>query len=612
MMIAHPVLHCVHLQDHFATRLLVLVRLFTFLFASLAFHFTATTTRVAAESQAGGRGPVAIVSDGDKLFVANRKSGTASVLDAEALRVLDEFKLGKSLSDLIAVPNSDLLLATDELRHELIVIQRHGARLSVKQRVRVPHTPVGICVTANGRKGSVASPWSRRLAFFEIESGTVKVAETINLPFAPRLQVFDASGQWLYVADSFTGRLGVVDVERQKLRAIRAFDGHNIRGLTVSPNGEDLMIAHQRLSTFTATTRSRIFWGTLMGNAIISVALDDLQPAAKANEQPLKEKQIAHWSLYPLGEPNKGAGDPGEILVAPSGQTVVCLSGVDEVGFVRPVPNPMQRVRVGRLPTAVASDDEGRTLYVANALDDSISVIDVATARVETTISLGTQPPLTTAQQGERLFFDARLSLHGWFSCHSCHTDGHTNGQLNDNLGDDGFGAPKRVLSLLGAAETAPWAWQGSQASLASQIHKSIESTMQGKETGRLTKENVAALQAFVRTMPPPPSLAAARGEFNHAAIRRGSVLFEKHNCLQCHRPPIYSSKSVFDVGIHDEVGQKKFNPPSLLGVSQRGPYFHDGRAKALRNVFDEFNHPSGLQMDAGEVDDVVEFLKSL
>ena len=35
-------------------------------------------------------------------------------------------------------------------------------------------------------------------------------------------------------------------------------------------------------------------------------------------------------------------------------------------------------------------------------------------------------------------------------SCHSCHTDGHTSGRLADTLGDDTFGTPKRVLSLLG------------------------------------------------------------------------------------------------------------------------------------------------------------------
>src|SRR2546429_167098 len=81
-------------------------------------------------------------------------------------------------------------------------------------------------------------------------------------------------------------------------------------------------------------------------------------------------------------------------------------------------------------------------------------------------IPLGPQPELSLAERGELLFYDARLSHDGWFSCHSCHTDGHSNGLLNDNLGDGSFGAPKRVLSLLGVRDTGPWAWNGTMPDL--------------------------------------------------------------------------------------------------------------------------------------------------
>lgn len=554
-----------------------------------------------------------MVCEARLLFIANRASGSVSVFDLNARRIVGELELGGFLSDMTSIPRSNLLLATNESRHEIVVLQYHGAKVSVKQRLRVPHSPVSVRVTADGKRCSVASLWSRRLTLLEFDAdGALRVGKIIDLPFAPRLQEFNTKGDWLYVADSFAGRLGVVDFEEGELQSVHTFDGHNIRGLAVSTGGDELMIAHQRLSNFTSTTRSRVFWGTLMGNAVISVALDDLQQPTRNDKQTAGEKRIAHWSLFPLGEPNNGAGDPGAILAASSGQMVVCLSGVDEIGFVRSVPNPLRRVKVGRLPTALATDDDCRTLYVANTLDDSISMIDMATANLEGTIELGPQAELTAAEMGERLFSDARLSLHGWLSCHSCHTDGHTNGQLNDNLGDDGFGAPKRVLSLLGTGETTPWAWKGSQELLAAQIHKSIDSTMQGKETGRLNNKNVEALQAFVRTLAPPPSLNVARGETDHAAVRRGRDLFYKHSCSNCHFPPKYTSTSVFDVGIHDEVGQKEFNPPSLLGVSQRGPYFHDGRAKQLRDVFDEFNHPNDLEFDADALDDLMEFLQSL
>src|SRR4029077_18036898 len=122
----------------------------------------------------------------------------------------------------------------------------------------------------------------------------------------------------------------------------------------------------------------------------------------------------------------------------------------------------------------IASSDGGR-VYVADELSDTISVVDLKEARRIAEISLGSQPELTMADRGERFFYDGRLSHDGWMSCHSCHTDGHSNGLLNDNLGDGAFGAPKRVLSLLGVAQTGPWAWNGEVHDLETQIKKSIE-----------------------------------------------------------------------------------------------------------------------------------------
>lgn len=563
------------------------------------------------------RRPVAIAAVGDWVYAANRQNGSISVIAADSLQVVNEIKIGRRLSDLAVVPGRDLLLASDEAAHEVVVLRTAGSRLDVLQRVAVAHSPVSVCVTPDGRGCSVASLWARRVTLLgigDIDAGELlSVNKTIDLPFAPRVQWCDGGGRWLVVADSFGGQLGVIDLAAGRLRSIHAFEGHNIRGLATSADGSELLIVHQRLSPFTETTRSRVFWGNLMGNSIIAVALGDLIPDPMVTDESLANKRITRWSMYPLGEPRHGAGDPGQLLMMDSGQSVICLSGVDEVGFRQPPPQAMKRIKVGRRPTALATDAAETRLFVANTLDDTISVIDVATAQVAHTVALGAEPELSLAERGERLFSDARLSLDGWLSCHSCHTDGHTNGQLNDNLGDGSFGAPKRVLSLLGTGETAPWSWKGSQELLSSQVHKSIATTMQGEETGRLTKENVAALTEFLGTLQPPPSLAEARGEvIDQAAVHRGRDIFYEYRCGNCHMPPEYTSTAVFDVGIHDENGETEFNPPSLHGVSQRGPYFHDSRAKSLRDVFEEYMHPNELDLRPTEIDDLLKFLNSL
>src|SRR4029077_11262463 len=150
-------------------------------------------------------------------------------------------------------------------------------------------------------------------------------------------------------------------------------------------------------------------------------------------------------------------------------------------------------------------------------------VVSVEKAAKTGSVSLGTQPELTIADQGERLFYDGRLSHDGWMSCHSCHTDGHSNGLLNDNLGDGAFGAPKRVLSLLGVGRTGPWAWNGEMHDLEAQIKKSVETTMRGRSP---RDEQVQALAAFLKTLPVAPSIDSS-DHVDPDSIARGKALFE-------------------------------------------------------------------------------------
>jgi len=131
---------------------------------------------------------------------------------------------------------------------------------------------------------------------------------------------------------------------------------------------------------------------------------------------------------------------------------------------------------------------------VANTFSDSISIVDVASAKIAGQIALGMQPPLSKAERGELLFYDARLSHDGWFSCHTCHPDGHTTSLLNDNQSDGSFGTPKRILTLRGVGDTGPWAWNGSMPDLERQVRTSIEKTMQGTKP---TSEQVSDLTAF-------------------------------------------------------------------------------------------------------------------
>jgi cytochrome c peroxidase len=310
---------------------------------------------------------------------------------------------------------------------------------------------------------------------------------------------------------------------------------------------------------------------------------------------------LRHCRFHPLGEFGRGAADPSGLAVV-GDKTAVALAGTGEVAVGPKSRGDWPRVPVGRRSTALAAF--GSRLFVADTFGDTITVIDSDRVERIAEISLGPVPDLTPAQRGELLFFDARLSVEGWMSCHSCRSGGHTNGLRSDTLGDGSYGAPKRVPTLLGVGDTAPWAWNGTIARLEDQVRKSIRTTMYGPPP---TEQQVTDLTAYLRTLPPPP-----RRPFTAAAVHRGESVFHARGCARCHAPPIYTTSRSYEVDLEDELGAKDFNPPSLRGVSHAATYFHDGRATSLEEVFIRYHHQVPADMARKDVEDLLAFLRTL
>lgn len=563
------------------------------------------------------RQPMALAFAGERLFVANRRSGTISAIDPARGTIAAEYAVGERLSDMIATPDGRSLLVTDETREQLILLSLSGQSCQVVQRLSIGGSPVTVCAAHKALICSVASLWAHRVTLVAIRSedaAELKVLGQIDLPFAPRLQCLSPDDARLYVADAFGGQIGVIDTAAAKLVSICRFDGHNIRGLAWNDEKQELLAAHQILDEQIATTESHISSGKVISNVVRSIPAAELATLSAAGalaKSGPSIRQLARSILDSLGKTGNGMGDPGSILPGPDGRLAVLISGVDKVAFRDTAAKSFDYFPVGAHPVALAADPGGRRLFVANQFDDSISVVDLQNATNPETINLGPRVEPTFAERGERLFYDARLSLDGWFSCHSCHTDGHTNGLKNDNLGDGTFGFPKRIPSLLGTEESWPWAWNGRQSSLTNQVHSSIQTTMHGPSPAAST-ENIAALVAWLDTLTAPPGVTRARGAAEPESMARGGTLFRELGCTTCHPPPQFTARGTYDVGIHGSRGETEFNPPSLLGVSQRGPYFHDGRAASLRDVFAKFHHGDTQDVSAADFDALLAYLNGL
>jgi DNA-binding beta-propeller fold protein YncE/mono/diheme cytochrome c family protein len=556
------------------------------------------------------RRPVAaaLLTDDHTLGVANQRSGTLSLVDLRQGRLRAEFAVGAHLTGLAVLPDRKHVLVVDDRRHQLIALSCAGNRCTPRARLTVSPYPASVAVQPDGQRATIASLWSRRVEVVDLTAlsagtgpVTLRTLHVIRLPFAPRDQcVLPRRGQ-VVVADAFGGHLAVVDVAAGRLVAVQRLTGHNLRGLAISPDRRQLLVSHQILDQKAPTTLENVRHGLLMANVLRLLPLDRLTERADLDRLS---------RVIRLGGVGAGAGDPAGTAFVAGGQVVVALAGVNEAAVVSLDGRTVRRLAVGGRPTVVLVGAQGPAVVV-NTLGDSLSVLDPRRGRVTRTISLGAQPELGPQDRGELLFHDARLGRDGWLSCHSCHSDGHTNGLLADTLGDNTYGTPKRTLTLRNTALTDPWAWNGGVKYLHDQVRKSLVETMHAPS---VSQGQVDDLTSFLHTLPPPPPLEPVTDRAaDRAGVERGRRIFQERGCVRCHIPPLtYSSGGTYDVGFADEKGLRKFNPPSLRGVSQGYRFLHDNRAATLEEVFTRFRHKVGADMPPSRLADLLRFLRSL
>jgi mono/diheme cytochrome c family protein len=124
-----------------------------------------------------------------------------------------------------------------------------------------------------------------------------------------------------------------------------------------------------------------------------------------------------------------------------------------------------------------------------------------------------------------------------------------------------------------------------------------------------LTADYQDALASWLHAQPAPK-----RSGLDEQAIARGRELFESPEvaCASCHTGPLLSNHATVDVGtgLATQV-------PSLLGVSFRAPYMHDGCAASLLDRFGEScgggdQHGKTSHLSQAQLTDLAEYLESL
>jgi hypothetical protein len=548
----------------------------------------------------GLRCPISMTFDesSGRLLVATGRDGALNSIDVDSGEVVVRQQLSATLSDFVPIRGHAAWLAIDSAENRLLLLRPGDPIARVMAELPLPAAAEQVVATAGGERALVASLWPRCITVVGIdtERNLLEAEATLKLPFAPgRLLLFDEDRRAL-IADAFGGQVAVLNLKALSVESIRSLRAHNIRGLAMNGDGSEVWMTHQQLNGLARADLDDLHWGNFLKNGLRRIPVDALLNA---------DADLNRLGRYgTLGGVSDGAGDPGEIVLSPGGAVAIAISGTGDVMIGDP-DGELTRVELDLLPTTLEFDADGNRLFVSHRLDDAVSVLDVNSRKLISTIQLNPNSALSPGDRGERLFHDARLSHDAWMSCHSCHSEGHTVDLTADTLGDGDYGAPKRIPSLLGVAATAPYGWDAATPTLQEQVQQSVRSTLHGQQ---LSDEQLNDLVAYLESLEPAPP---GRPQ-DLDASRPGRLVFEQHGCARCHMAPDYTSEAAYDVGLRDEMGRTQFNPPSLAGVSQRNRYFHDGRATSLSEVMRLHQDQLADPLSSDELAELLEFLGSL
>jgi YVTN family beta-propeller protein len=551
---------------------------------------------------------LALSADGRWALTANRTSDSVSLVDLAEGKVLAEARVGRR--PFAVALRGATAVVTNWLSDTVSVLDVSPPRLAVTATIPVGDEPRGAALAADGATAYVAVSGEDAVAVVDLRER--KVAARIAAGDEPWFLALTPDGKRLAAGNSLSGDVSVIDVAERKLLYSVPVEGRNLRQMAVSPDGAWAYVPHITDRGF-PTTLANIERGMVIDNRVARVPLTGPGP-----------RTGLALDLKDLGGP-----DPESVALSPDGEKMAVVAGGFRTLYLLRFPLPFKEApgeflepklhkdkerykRVFGLkgrPVAARFLPDGRTIAVANYLGNEIQIVDWDAADVVRSIPLGGPAKPSLARTGEAIFYDGNRSWHAWFSCHTCHTDGHTNGGVYDTFNDGKAGNPKKVLSLRGVSRTGPWTWHGYQKDLGQSVLGSFNKTMAASVA---TPEDVRAVLEFLRSLDfVPPA-----GERTEAAVR-GEAVFRGKACDACHAPPDYTSDEPYLVGLESpEDAYKGFNPPSLRGVSTRGPYLHDARARTLEEVLQKHHRPSKLSgkpdLTPEELADLLAFLRSL
>jgi len=581
--------------------------------------------------------------------------------------------------EMAASPDGRFLYIVCQDSDEVRVVE--VASGAVTASIKVGHVPRGIAQSADGRRLYITNAWSDTVSV--IDTGSRQVIKSLPTGFEPSGVAVDRVNAFLYVANRLSGDVSVIDLatgqENKRLLA-----GRGASYLTISPDGKLIYCTHiypnpgayrtQPVSEITVidTQNQRVVERKQLHNVAGEFHLatsQDGKLSVMANLRPKNLIPLAHvehgWAFgnsltlfgsdvgepvqVPIDELDRYYALPWGVAITPDKSKIfLTTAGSANVTAInvphllktiqarrKTVANDLSaaaeyvttRIPVGHNPRGVLLSPDGRRLYVANRLDDTISVIDVASEKVTSTINLGGPKNIDALRRGERLFFTAGFAFQGQFGCSNCHIDATIDG-LQWDLEPDGFG--KDIVdnrSLENLAGTEPFKWNGGNPDMPTECGPRTEKFFFRSQS--FTEQQLTDLVTFVYSLPYRPNRyrsangdltpAQDRGKaiFERTRTKKGIPIAEANQCTYCHGGPKYTNQKQIDVGSGKPTDRSPvIDVPQLPNVAYSAPYLHDGSARSLEEIWTVYNpkdtHGVTNDLTKDELNDLIEYLKTL
>lgn len=589
-------------------------------------------------------GGLAVSGDGQRLYLTLPELDEVVEADATALRVLRRARVAGEPTGLAVAPDGASLFVT--CRGADRVARLDLAGLMEVESADVGIGPVGVAcaATTNGVRLLVANAMSDNLSL--LGAGPLRELVRLSAGREPYGVGFSADGRRAYAASRLAtmpglnrapnSELTVVDVARQRVAERPRLESAHLSEAVVPVPGRDWVLTPivrvRNLVPITQVARGWVMSGGLAvsdtaGRGVVQVPTDEANryfadPAALVVDAAGRRaylasaggdvvsvidlERLAAWLAQADDETKRGAIHDLELA-----ETYV-----------------VARIPTGRNPRQLALSPDGRRLFVAEYLEDTVLVVDTEKLAPAGRLVLGDgkaglDDPV---RRGERMFTWAGKTFQGQFSCRSCHPDGHVDG-LNYDFDGDGVG--DNLLdnrSLQGLAGTWPFKWNGKNPSLSVQCGPRFAKVLM--RTDPFDGQQLADLTRFVESMPPPRTRHVRDTEWTTARERGRLLFFATHEpggkpipverrCSTCHRPPLYTNRAKSAVGTRGpQDPTDEFDTPHLLGIAASAPYLHDGRAKSLEELWTLYQtndlHGVSSYMSKQQLNDLVEYLKTL